>query len=216
MGSALKCILAPRRGEPSPSALAELVPDLHACAGDDLPLAPATGKIDVAACLNRFGIQDPAVLWTQKFGPRSAGGRLKMFLRASGYVPPSASADDQPSTAVAQGAEARLIKKHEPSADSQCQGINPPGIQRSSEGSVDFEASLQALGITDPKGLWEKQVVPGSAKHVLKREIARALARRETVAGITRQDIGLTTEYPYKPINLYCRRHTHGQKRKSS
>jgi riboflavin synthase len=40
--------------------------------------------------------------------------------------------------------------------------------------------------------LWRKRVDPGSAEHTLKKEIARVLAKRETVPGITRQDIGLS------------------------
>jgi hypothetical protein len=65
-------------------------------------------------------------------------------------------------------------------------------LRRNAQGNIDIQASLHALGIADPKMLWRKRVDPGSAEHALKKEIARALAKRETVPGITRQDIGLS------------------------
>ena len=52
-------------------------------------------------------------------------------------------------------------------------------------------ASLERLGLPGPKALWSGKVQPGSPEHELKKEIARILARGETVAGITRREIGL-------------------------
>jgi hypothetical protein len=64
-------------------------------------------------------------------------------------------------------------------------------LPRDTSGRIDIAAALDLLGLPDPKSLWSGKVQPGSPAHELKKEIARVLARSETVTGITRRDIGL-------------------------
>ena len=136
-------------------------------------------------------VQEPSVLWEKRFRPNSAGGRIKMFLRASGFTPVAAADSSLPT--APPGAE-----NPEPSPKIELSPASAPSeesivaVRRNAHGNIDIQASLHALGIADPKMLWRKRVDPGSAEHTLKKEIARVLAKRETVPGITRQDIGLS------------------------
>src|ERR1035437_1100783 len=190
-GAALKCILGAQRQRPGQSAQDEVSPDLYTYPAEDLPLAPQTGKLDLAACFVMFDIREPAVLWKKRFRPNTAGGRIKMCMRASGFAPYTAADTSQPTGLP--GAE-----KPAPSPQIELSPALVPSeeslvaLRRNAQGNIDIQASLHALGIADPKMLWRKRVDPGSAEHALKKEIARALGRRETVPGITRQDIGLS------------------------
>jgi hypothetical protein len=190
-GAALKCILGAQRQRPGQSAQDEVSPDLYTYPAEDLPLVPETGKLDLAACFVMFDIREPAVLWKKRFRPNTAGGRIKMCMRASGFAPYTAADTSQPTGLP--GAE-----KPAPSPQIELSPALVPSeeslvaLRRNAQGNIDIQASLHALGIADPKMLWRKRVDPGSAEHALKKEIARALGRRETVPGITRQDIGLS------------------------
>ena len=190
-GAALKCILGAQRQRPGQSSQDEVSPDLYTYPAEDLPLVPETGKVDLAACFVMFDIREPAVLWGKRFRPNTAGGRIKMCMRASGFAPYAAADTSQPTGLT--GAE-----KPAPSPQIELSPALVPNeeslfaLRRNAQGNIDIQASLHALGIADPKMLWRKRVDPGSAEHALKKEIARALGKRETVPGITRQDIGLS------------------------
>ena len=190
-GVALKCILGAQGQRPGQSAQDEVSPDLYTYPAEDLPLVSETGKLDLAACFVMFDIREPAALWKKRFGPNTAGGRIKMCMRASGFAPYAAADTSQPTGLTgaekpASSPQIELSPALVPSEESLV------ALRRNAQGKIDIQASLHALGIADPKMLWRKRVDPGSAEHALKKEIARALAKRETVPGITRQDIGLS------------------------
>jgi hypothetical protein len=190
-GTVLKCILGAQGQRRGQSALDQVSPDLYTYPAEDLPLVAGTGKLDLAACLAMFDIQEPSVLWEKRFRPNSAGGRIKMFLRASGFTPHATAGNSHPTGLP-------VAEKPEPSPKIELSPASVPSeegivaVRRNAHGNVDIQASLHALGISDPKMLWRQRVDPGSAEHTLKKEIARVLAKRETVPGITRQDIGLS------------------------
>jgi hypothetical protein len=190
-GAALKCILGSMGRKPVPPACDSILPDLETYPAKDLPLLPGTGKLNLEACLALFGIRDPAVLWKRRFKPYSAGGRIKMCLRACGFDPNSPEADWR---ATGPRAEEPPPPSQVEAAPAQPSGeqTNPAAAPRAPQGTIDIQAALAALGITEPKSLWQNPVEPGSAQHELKKAIARTLARREPVPGITRLDIGLT------------------------
>ena len=190
-GTALKCILGARAQKLEPPASDGLASDLAACPSEPLPRVPGTGKLDLDACLARFGIEDPSILWEKRYRPNSVGGRLKLGLRARGFTPISAGSG--PRAAKLRTGEPPLTSPVDaaPTAPAQEQSSHP-AAQGSPQGTTDIQAALAALGITEPKSLWQNPVEPGSAQHELKKAIARALARREPVPGITRLDIGLT------------------------
>ena len=75
--------------------------------------------------------------------------------------------------------------------DSAAQDSSALSLPRDASGQIDIAASLELLGLPGPKALWSGKVQPGSLEHELKKEIARILARGETVAGLTRREIGL-------------------------
>lgn len=191
VGTALKCILGAQGRKPAPSTLDQFSPDLYTCPPQALPLVSGTRKLDLVACLAKFDIGDPSVLWNQKFPPKSAGGLIKMFLRASGFDPNSGN-HDLPSVSHHHGEPPPRVPEKLQPANPVGQGIQHTAIKRDAQGNIDIQASLQALGISNPKMLWQTSVAPGSAEHALKKAIARALSRRETVPGITRQAIGLS------------------------
>ena len=190
-GTVLKCILGSQGRKPKPSESDQVSDDLYTYPAEKLPLVAGTGKLDLGACLAMFDVRDPSILWKRRFRPNSAGGRIKMFLRASGFAPQATADDSQPSEMP--GAE-----ELEPSPKSKSPRALLPiqenlvAVKFDVHGHLDIPASLQALGIADPRMLWRKPVEPGSAEHTLKKEIARVLGKRATVPGITRQDIGLT------------------------
>jgi hypothetical protein len=190
-GAALKCILGAQGRKPGQSSRDEVSPELYTYPAEELPLVPETGKLDLAACFAMFDIREPAVLWKKRFRPNTAGGRIKMCMRASGFAPYAAADTSQPTGLTgaekpAPSPQIELSPALVPSEDSLV------ALRRNAQGNIDIQASLHALGIADPKMLWRKRVDPGSAEHALKKEIARAMAKRETVPGITRQDIGLS------------------------
>jgi hypothetical protein len=191
-GAALKCILGAQRQRqredtPTPSA-----PDLRTYPADELPLEPGTGRLDLGACLLLFGIKDPAALWQQRFAPKSAGGRIKMRLRADGFDPGLArkgtTNDIPPDVAKCPPPEQEEIPQF-----AIANASLTTCIIQDVQGNIDIEASLRALGIDDPKKLWQKPVKPCSEQHILKKEIARRLSRHGIVHGITQADVGLTT-----------------------
>jgi len=187
VGTALKCVLGARGHRPGRLAQDQDSPDLYTYPAEELPLLPGTGKIDLAACLEMFGIQDPAVLWKKRFRPNSAGGRLKMCLRANGFAPTAASPPIEPPRE-----EDATFSLQSEMCGSLPTNANLSAIQRDAQGKIDIQASLKAVGIGDPKLLWRRPIEPGSPEHLLKKEIARVLAKREAVPGVTRQDIGLS------------------------
>ena len=190
-GTVLKCILGARGQRSGQPARDQVSPDLYTYPAEDLPLVAGTGKLDLAACLSMFDIEEPSVLWEKRFRPNSAGGRIKMFLRASGFTPHAAAGNSHP-TGLPVAENAEPSPKIELSPASVPSEESTVAVRRNAHGNIDIQASLHALGISDPKMLWRQRVDPGSAEHTLKKEIARVLAKRETVPGITRQDIGLS------------------------
>jgi hypothetical protein len=190
-GTVLKCILGARGQKPEPPASDGEAPDLETYPARDLPLLPGTGQLDIESCLARFDIRDPAVLWQRRFKPHSAGGRIKMLLRRRGFDPDSPEADWR---------RARVRPEEPPSALQGKTTVTRPAPEETDpvagqpalQGTAEIQATLEALGITDPKALWQHPVEPGSAEHELKKAIARALAKREPVPGISRLDIGLS------------------------
>ena len=190
-GTALKCILGARGLKPEQPASERPAPDLDECPPEQLPLVPETGKLDLAACLAKFNIQDPSALWKKRFRPNTAGGRIKMCLRARGFDPDSA--DPTFRAATPQTRELSVASPADTGpAQPASEEANPAAVRRAPQGTIDIQASLQGLGIRDPKSLWQNPVEPGSAQHDLKKAIARALARREPVPDISRLDIGLS------------------------
>lgn len=193
-GAALKCILGGKGQGPKCESLETTCPELHTYPAEKLPVN-AEGKLDVDACLALFAIKDPTVLWQERFRPGSAGGRIKMRLRATGFVPHSTKPSQLTSHSQDIAASCSSLSEEPPEkeesgpvADLDLKGF----IRQTTDGEIDIQGSLAALAIHDPKSLWQKPASPGSAEHVLKKEIARRLARREPVAGITRTDVGLT------------------------
>ena len=189
-GAVLKCILGARGQKPVPQACDGAAPDLETYPAKDLPLLPATRQLDIEACLAQFDIRDPAILWQRRFKPHSAGGRIKMFLRRRGFDPDSPEADwrkakpraeEPPSASQRDTTVARTVAEE----------TDPVAGQPALQGTADIAAALEALGITDPRSLWQHVVEPGCAEHELKKAIARAL-EREPVPGISRLDIGLS------------------------
>ncbi|MCX6927831.1 MAG: hypothetical protein NT154_32175 [Verrucomicrobia bacterium] len=190
-GTALKCVLGSKGRKPARPACDGVAPDLETCPVKELPLVPGTGRLDLDACLAKFGIQDPAVLWQRRFRPYSAGGRLKMCLRAHGFDPSSSNHGWRPGNPRAgELPMARSVEAAPAQPDGR--GTSHPAGQGSAQGPPDIQAALEELGIGDPKSLWQHPIEPGSPQHELKKTIARALARREPVPGISRGDIGLS------------------------
>jgi hypothetical protein len=178
--------------KPVPPACDGILPDLETYPAKDLPLLPGAGKLDLEACLALFDIRDPAVLWKRRFKPCSAGGRIKMCLRACGFDPHSANAGwrrPDPHGEKSPSAWPGSTSPAQPAGEE----TRPAANQRGPEDTTDIPTALQKLGIADPKSLWQHPVEPGSPRHALKKEIARALARRESIPGITREDIGLSS-----------------------
>jgi hypothetical protein len=190
-GAALKCILGARGQKPAPRAPEGEAPNLETYPAKDLPLLPGTEQLDIEACLARFDIRDPAILWQRRFKPHSAGGRIKMFLRRRGFDPDSPEADlrktkpraEEPPSALPGDTTVTQTAPEE---------TDPADGQPTLHGTADIPTALKALGITDPRALWQRPVEPGSAEHELKKAIARALAKREPVPGISRLDVGLS------------------------
>jgi hypothetical protein len=190
-GAALKCILGAQRRKTRKVSEARDLPDICIYPTKELPVEPGTRKLDLNACLALFGIQDPSVLWQKRFGPDSAGGRIKMRLRASGFVPAhlrhvSGSADRPDREAPTPSRDEKG-----PACPTN-QEAHTEFLRQDAQGNIDIQTSLEALAINDPKSLWLNPVKPGSAEHILKKEIARRLARHESLSGITRSDVGLT------------------------
>jgi hypothetical protein len=190
-GAALKRTLGAQGRKPKHSPIDQAQMDLDTYPASELPLLPGTRKLDLVASLALFNIQDPAVLWTKRFRPTSAGGRLKMCLRASGFALNTADANssatrvqcvENPAPPPEKGLLNTVVAKE----------TNSELIRRNADGQIDIQASMHALGINDARSLWRNPVEPGSVQHTLKKEIARVLARREIVPGINRADIGLT------------------------
>ena len=191
-GTALKRVLGAQGLKPGHTGSGQQPPDLYNYPAADLPLVAETGKLDLQACLAMFDIPDPSVLWKKRFRPDSAGGRIKMCLRASGFAPDLAKHDLPPVSL--QDRELPLASPEEKAqTQSICEETNHAAVKRDAKGNIDVQASLKGLEISDPTSLWRTPVQPGSAQHVLKKAIARALTRREHVPGITRADVGLTT-----------------------
>ena len=178
--------------------------DLHKAA--DLLPRKARGTLDVEAGLRMFGVSNTAILWQQKYHSGSAGAAIKRALGAMGRKPilPANRLWPGPkgiaSGAIHQpGRQPAPLNSPKPetlgtpaaNAASPARDTSAPSLPSDARGRIDLAASLQVLGIIDPKALWNGKVQPGSPAHELKKEIARVLARGETVTGITRRDIGL-------------------------
>ena len=178
--------------------------DLHKPA--DLLPRTARGTLDADAALRLFGLKDVAVLWQQKYPSGSAGAALKRVVGAIGRKParrairvrlgleglsPGANPDTERPPALLRPPkpETNLLQPATKVSAAQDSSVLP--LPRDASGRIDIAASLEVLGLPDPKTLWNGKVQPGSPAHELKKEIARVLARGETVTGITRQDIGL-------------------------
>ena len=192
---------------PTPAAVSPALrplADLHAAA-EFLPRT-SRGTLDVNATLRLFGLKDAAVLWQQKYPSGSAGAALKRALGALGRkpaVPPRRMRPDPqgvgsgakrppaPAAASTPPAKPRAVPTQS-AKDSWAEGeIEATLLARDADGRVDIAAALQMLGLATPISLWTGKIQPGSLEHELKKEIARLLARGETVHGITRADIGL-------------------------
>jgi hypothetical protein len=178
--------------------------DLHAAA-EFLPRT-SRGTLDVNATLRLFGLKDASVLWQQKYPSGSGGAALKRALGALGRkpaVPPRRIRQDPqgvgsgakrpaaPAAASTPPAKPRAVPTQS-GKDASAEGeIEATLLARDADGRIDIAASLQMLGLATPISLWSGKIQPGSLEHELKKEIARLLARGETVHGITRADIGL-------------------------
>ena len=174
-GAALKRIIATQGLIPAPTAVDPTKPDLLTFPAKDLPCIPGTNLPDIVASLALFRIQDPAILWTRRYRPESAGGRLKMLLRQQGTGKPVAGKQQ--------------VRDSAPAAPTDSQ----PALKHDQHGHMDIPAALAALGIDDPKILWTGPIEAGSPRHALKKAIAKALLRGQTVANITRDDAGLSS-----------------------
>ncbi|HEY5480883.1 MAG TPA: hypothetical protein VIL39_05335 [Verrucomicrobiae bacterium] len=178
--------------------------DLHKPA--DLLPRTARGTLDADAALRLFGLKDVAVLWQQKYPSGSAGAALKRVVGAIGRKParrairvrlgleglsPGASPDTERPPAPLRPPKPETNLPQPATKVSAAQDSSALPLPRDASGRIDIAASLELLGLPDPKTLWNGKVQPGSPAHELKKEIARVLARGETVTGITRQDIGL-------------------------
>jgi hypothetical protein len=192
---------------PAPAAVA---PPPRPLADLDRPaeLLPHTSKgtLDVNAALRLFGLKDAAVLWQQKYPTGSAGAALKRALGALGLkpaVPPRRIRQDPQGVGSAAKQTPALAAACTPPAKPQAvptqsgkdasagDKLPAPLLARDADGRIDIAASLRILGLVNPISLWSGKIQPGSLEHELKKEIARLLARGETVHGITRADIGL-------------------------
>jgi hypothetical protein len=178
--------------------------DLHKPA--DLLPRTARGTLDADAALRLFGLKDVAVLWQQKYPSGSAGAALKRVVGAIGRKParranrvrlgleglsPGANPDTEHPPARLRPPKPETNLPQPATKVSAAQDSSALPLPRDASGRIDIAASLELLGLPDPKTLWNGKVQIGSPAHELKKEIARVLARGETVTGITRQDIGL-------------------------
>ena len=178
--------------------------DLHKPA--DLLPRTARGTLDADAALRLFGLKDVAVLWQQKYPSGSAGAALKRVVGAIGRKParrairvrlgleglsPGANPDTERPPAPLRPPKPETNLPQPATKVSAAQDSSALPLPRDASGRIDIAASLELLGLPDPKTLWNGKVQPGSPAHELKKEIARVLVRGETVTGITRQDIGL-------------------------
>jgi hypothetical protein len=191
---------APAAVSPPPRPLADL--DRAA------ELLPRTSRetLDVNATLRLFGLKDAAVLWQKKYPSGSGGAALKRALGALGRkpaLPPRRIRQDpeglgsgakQPPALPAAGtppAKPQAVPTQSGKDASAGEKIQAPLLARDADGRIDIAASLQLLGLANPISLWRGKIQPGSLEHELKKEIARLLARSETVHGIARAEIGL-------------------------
>ena len=191
---------APAAVSPPPRPLADL--DRAA------ELLPRTSRetLDVNATLRLFGLKDAAVLWQKKYPSGSGGAALKRALGALGRkpaLPPRRIRQDPeglgsgakqppaPSIACASPAKPQAVPTQSGKDAPAGEKLQAPLIARDADGRIDIAASLQLLGLATPISLWRGKIQPGSLEHELKKEIARLLARGESVHGITRADIGL-------------------------
>ena len=178
--------------------------DLHKAA--DLLPRKARGTLDVEAGLRMFALKDAAVLWEQKYPSGSAGAALKRALGSIGRKPvlpanwrrlsskgiaPGANHHTGRPPAPLSSPKPETLRTQPAEKVSAARDTSAPSLPSDAHGHIDIAASLQVLGLIDPKALWKGKIQPGSAAHELKKEIARVLARGETVTGITRRDIGL-------------------------
>jgi hypothetical protein len=178
--------------------------DLHKPA--DLLPRTARGTLDADAALRLFGLKDVAVLWQQKYPSGSAGAALKRVVGAAGLKPaqtadrvrrcragrtPGASHETANSAPLLSSPKPKPVLAQPLGKGSVAQDSSAVSLPRDASGQIDIAASLERLGLPGPKALWSGKVQPGSPEHELKKEIARILARGETVAGITRREIGL-------------------------
>jgi len=153
-----------------------------------------------------FGLKDVAVLWQERYPSGSAGAALKRALGSIGRKPVlPANWRRLSSKGIAPGANHHTGRPPAPVNAPKPETLRTQPVEKASaardpsalslpsdaHGHIDIAASLQVLGLIDPKALWKGKIQPGSAAHELKKEIARVLARGETVTGITRRDIGL-------------------------
>ena len=185
---------------PAPLPLA----DLHKPAG----LLPCTarGTLDLDEALRMFGLKDVAVLWQQKYPSGTAGAALKRVVGAAGLKPartadrvrrcragltPGANPETASSAPLLSSPKPKPVLAQPLGKGSAAQDSSALSLPRDASGQIDIAASLERLGLPGPKALWNGKVQPGSPEHELKKEIARILARGETVAGITRREIGL-------------------------
>jgi len=185
---------------PAPHPLA----DLHKAA--DLLPRTARGTLDAEAALRMFGLKDVAVLWQQKYPSGTAGAALKRVIGAAGLKPaqtadrvrrclagltPGANPETASSAPPFSSPKPKPVLAQPLGKDSAAQDSSALSLPRDASGQIDIAASLELLGLPGPKALWSGKVQPGSPEHELKKEIARILARGETVAGLTRREIGL-------------------------
>ena len=178
--------------------------DLHKAA--DLLPRTARGTLDAEAALRMFGLKDVAVLWQQKYPSGTAGAALKRVIGAAGLKPaqtadrvrrclagltPGANPETASSAPPFSSPKPKPVLAQPLGKGSAAQDSRALSLPRDASGQIDIAASLELLGLPGPKALWSGKVQPGSPEHELKKEIARILARGETVAGITRREIGL-------------------------
>jgi hypothetical protein len=180
---------------PAPRPLADLL------RADDCLPRTRYGTLDVDAALHMFGIKDVAILWQRKYPSGSSGASIKRAIGSLGRKPaqpaerhrPKAK-ESAPSEGIGAGGLVQPVmatKRESPLTDGATEVLTEREDPASHHQYIDIAAALRDQGISDPKTLWRDKVRPGSLEHKLKKEIARRLARGETVAGMTRRDIGL-------------------------
>ena len=155
--------------------------DLHKPA--DLLPRTARGTLDADAALRLFGLKDVAVLWQQKYPSGSAGAALKRVVGAIGRKParrairlrlgledlsPGANPDTERPPAPLRPPKPETNLPQPATKVSAAQDSSALPLPRDASRRIDIAASLELLGLPDPKTLWVSgnALRPRSASYV--------------------------------------------------